>query len=162
LTTGASVWALSLLLGCAPYCSFEDEAIPAKSEVKGGVYMECKEFRKWHIDKALYFHVALEPHLKHSGSIIDRRILFLAEVQVGAAKETTTYPDDEDALCQESQRLATELLPMAMTGHPRQEGEDVMRLTCHAVPKPSEDLLQHSADAQKGGVRLWLFGSNVE
>ena len=124
--------------------------------------MERKEFRKWHIDKALYFHVALEPHLKHSGSIIDRRILFLAEVQVGAAKETTTYPDDEDALCQEAQRLATELLPMAMTGHPSQEGEDVMRLTCHAVPKPSEDLLQHSADAQKGGVRLWLFGSNVE
>jgi hypothetical protein len=35
-------------------------------------------------------------------------------------------------------------------------------LTCHALPKPSEDLLQHSADAQKGGVRLWLFGSNVE
>jgi hypothetical protein len=58
--------------------------------------------------------------------------------------------------------LATELLPMAMTGHPRQEGEDVMRLTCHAVPKPSEDLLQHTADAQKGGVRLWLLGSNVE
>ena len=153
---------LSPLLGCAPYCSFGDEAIPAKSNVKSGVHMERKEFRKWHIDKALYFHVALEPHLKHSGSIIDRRILFLAEVQVGAAKETTTYPDDEDALCQEAQRLATELLPMAMTGHPRQEGEDVMRLTCHAVPKPSEDLLQHSADAQKGGVRLWLFGSNVE
>ena len=124
--------------------------------------MESKEFSKWRIDKALYFHFALEPHLKHSGSIFDRRILFLAEVQVAAAKETTTYPDDEDALCQEAQRLATELLPMAMTGHPRQEGEDVMRLTCHAVPKPSEDLLQHSADAQKGGVRLWLFGSNVE
>ena len=124
--------------------------------------MECKEFSKWHIDKALYFHVALEPHLKHSGYIFDRRILFLAEVQVGTAKETTTYPDDEDALCQEAQRLATELLPMAMTGHPRQEGEDVMRLTCHAVSKPSEDLLQHTADAQKGGVRLWLFGSNVE
>ena len=86
MTIGASVWALSLLLGCAPYCSFEDEAIPAKSEVKGGVYMECKEFRKWHIDKALYFHVALEPHLKHSGSIIDRRILFLAEVQVADPK----------------------------------------------------------------------------
>jgi len=74
-------------------------------------------------------------------------------------KETTTYPDDEDALCQEAQRLATELLPMAMTGHPMQEGEDVMRLTCHAVPKPSEDLLQHSADAQKGGVAsvaVWI------
>jgi hypothetical protein len=100
--------------------------------------------------------------VKHSGSIIDRRILFLAEVQVGAATETTTCPDGEDASCQEAQRLATELLPIAMTGHPWQEGEDVMRLSCHTVPKPSEDLLQHTADAQKGGVRLWLFGSNVE
>jgi hypothetical protein len=142
--------------------SFEDGGIPATSDVKIGANMESKEFSKWHIDKALYFHVALEPHLKHSGSVINRRILFLAEVQVGAAKKTTIYPDDEDAVCQEAQRLATELLPMAMTGHPRQEGEDVMRLTCHAVPKPSEDLLQHTADAQKGGVRLWLFGSNVE
>ena len=114
------------------------------------------------MDKVLYFHVALEPHLKHSGSTIGRRILFLAEVQVAAAKETITNPDDEYTLRQEAQRLAAELLPIAMTGHSRKEGEDVMRLTCHAVPKPSEDLLQHTADAQKGGVRLWLFGSNVE
>jgi hypothetical protein len=90
-----------------------------------------KNSESGNIDKALYFHVALEPHLKHSGSIIDRRILFLAEVQVGAAKERTTYPDDEDALCQEAQRLATELLPMAMTGHPR-----AGRRRCHAIDMP--------------------------
>jgi hypothetical protein len=112
--------------------------------------------------EVLYFHVALGPHLKHSGSIINRRILFLAEVQVGAARKTTTNPDDEDALHQEAQRLAAELLPIAMTGHPRMEGEDVMELTCHEVPKPPADLLQHTADAHKGGVRLWLFGSNVD
>jgi hypothetical protein len=63
--------------------------------------------------------LTLEPHLKHSGSIINRRILFLAEVQVGEARKTTTNPDDENALQQEAQRLAAELLPIAMTGHPR-------------------------------------------
>jgi hypothetical protein len=114
------------------------------------------------MDEVLYFHVALEPHLKHSGSTIDRRILFLAEVHIAAARKTTTNPDDEDALYQEAQRLAADLLPIAMTGHPRKEGEDVMQLTCHEVPKPSEDLLQHAADAHTGGVRLWLFGSNVD
>ena len=114
------------------------------------------------MDEVLYFHVALEPHLKHSGSIIDRRILFLAEVQVGAARKTTTNPGDEDALQQEARRLAAELLPLAMTGQPRKEGEDVMKLSCHEVPKPPEDLLQRTADAHKGGVRLWLFGANVD
>src|ERR1700693_2595997 len=68
------------------------------------------------MDEVLYFHVALEPHLKHSGSIINRRILFLAEVQVDAARKTKTNPDDEDALHQEAQRLAAELLPIATPG----------------------------------------------
>jgi hypothetical protein len=114
------------------------------------------------MDETLYFHVALEPHLRHSGSITGRRILFLAEVPVDAAKKTATNPDDEDELRQEAQRLAAELLPIAMTGHPRSEGEDVMLLTCHAIPKPSEDLLGHKSDAEKDGVRLWLLGSNSE
>jgi hypothetical protein len=114
------------------------------------------------MDEVLYFHVALEPHLKHSGSIIDRKILFLAEVHLCAARKTITNPDDEYALHQEAQRLAAELLPLAMTGHPRKEGEDVMELTCHQVPKPPDHLLQHTADAHKGGVRLWLFGSNED
>jgi hypothetical protein len=124
--------------------------------------MECKDSERRHIGKAHYFRVALGPHLKHSGFLIDRRILFLAEVQVAAEDNPLTNPDDQDMLCQLAERLATELLPIAMTGHPWQEGEDVMRLTCHTVPKPSEDLLQRTADAQKDGVRLWLFGSNVD
>jgi hypothetical protein len=114
------------------------------------------------MDEVLYFHVALEPHLKHSGSKTGRRILFLAEVLLDAAKKTGINPDDEDALRQEAQHLAAALLPFAMTGRPRQEGEDVMRLTCYAVAKPSENLLEYSADAEKDGVRLWLLGSNVE
>jgi hypothetical protein len=58
--------------------------------------------------------------------------------------------------------LAAELLPIAMTGHPREEGEDVMRFSCHAVPGPSEDLLEDTAEAEKDGVRLWLLGAKVE
>ena len=57
---------------------------------------------------------------------------------------------------QEAEHIAAELLPMAMTGHPREEGEDVMRFSCHAVPEPYEGLLEHTADAEKDGVRLWL------
>jgi hypothetical protein len=114
------------------------------------------------MDEMLYFHVALEPHLKHSGSITGRRILFLAEVPVDMAKKSATKSEDEDALRQEAQRLAAELLPIAMTGHPRSKGEDVMRLTCHAIPRPSKDLLGHKSDAEKDGVRLWLLGSNAE
>jgi hypothetical protein len=49
-----------------------------------------------------------------------------------------------------------------MTGHPKGEGEDAMRLSCHAVPRPSEDLLEHTPDAEKEGVRLWLLGAKVE
>jgi hypothetical protein len=115
-----------------------------------------------HVDEVLYFHVALQPHHKHSGSITGGRFLFLAEVPVDAAKKTATNPDDEDALRQEAEHLAAELLPIAMTGHPREEGEDVMRFSCHAVPEPSEDLLEHTADAEKDGVRLWLLGAKVE
>ena len=58
------------------------------------------------MDEMLYFHVALEPHLKHSGSITGRRILFLAEVPVDVAKKSATKSEDEDALRQEAQRLA--------------------------------------------------------
>jgi hypothetical protein len=114
------------------------------------------------VDEVLYFHVSLEPHHRHSGSITGGRILFLAEVPIGAAKKTATNPDDENAVRQEAESLAAELLPLAMTGHPREEGEDVMRFACHAIPPPSEDLLEHRADAEKGGVRLWLLGANIE
>lgn len=62
------------------------------------------------MEEALYFHVALQPHHKHSGSIAGGRILFLAEVPVDAAKKIVTNPEDEDALRQEAERLAAELL----------------------------------------------------
>ena len=113
------------------------------------------------MDELFYFHVALEPHLKHSGSITGGRILFLAEVPVDAAKRTATNTD-EDALRQEAERLAAELLSIAMAGHLREEGEDIMRFSCHAVPEPSEDLLEHPADAEKDGVRIWLLGAKTE
>jgi hypothetical protein len=112
--------------------------------------------------ETLYFHVTLEPHLKHSGFITGRRILFLAEVPVDTAKKKATNPDDDDQLRQVAQSLAAELLPIAMTGHARSEGEDVMRLNFHAIPKPSDDILGHKSDAAKDGVRLWLLGSNTE
>lgn len=114
------------------------------------------------MDEALYLHVTLEPHHKRSGSITGERILFLAEVPVEETKKTATNPDDESELSQEAERLAAELLPIAMSGQPREEGEDVMRFSCHAVPRPSEDLLTRRADAEKNGVRLWLLGTRVE
>jgi hypothetical protein len=123
--------------------------------------MEGKDLRRWHMDEVLFFHVALEPHLKHSGSITGGRILFLAEVPVDAAKKTATNPEDENALRQAAERLAAELLPIAMTGHPKEAGEDIMRFSCHSVPRPSEDLLEHAPDAEKSGVRLWLLGAKV-
>ena len=127
------------------------------------------------MDELFYFHVALEPHLKHSGSITGGRILFLAEVPVDAANRTATNTD-EDALRQEAERLVAgrpqtrfdmpamfaELLSIAMAGHLRAEGEDIMRFSCHAVPEPSEDLLEHTADAEKDGVRIWMLGAKTE
>jgi hypothetical protein len=114
------------------------------------------------MDEVLYFHVTLEPHHKHSGSITGGRIIFLAAVPVEAAKKAASNPDDEDACRKEAEHLAAELLPIAMTGRPREGGEDVMRFSCHAVPRPFEDLLEHTADAEKDGVRLWLLGTNAE
>jgi hypothetical protein len=114
------------------------------------------------VDESLYFHIVLQPHHKHSGSITSGRILFLAEVPIDAAKKAATNPENEEVLRQEAKRLAEELLPIAMTGHPRTEGEDVMQFSCHSVPQPSADLLEHTADAEKDGVRLWLLGAKGE
>ena len=114
------------------------------------------------MDEALYFHVTLEPHHKHSGLVAGGKILFLAEVPFAEAKKRAADPEDAVALSREGERLAAELLPLAMTGHSREEGEDVMRLSCRAVPRPSEDLLGHKADAEKNGVRLWLMGTKTE
>jgi hypothetical protein len=114
------------------------------------------------VDEALYFHVSLEPHHKHSGSIAGGKILFLAEIPLDTAKKTATDPEDAVAISREAERLAAELLPLAMTGQPRQEGEDVMRFSCHAIPQPSENTLDRGPDAEKNGVRLWLLGVKTE
>jgi hypothetical protein len=123
--------------------------------------MKGKGLRRWHTGDVLYFHVALEPHHKHSGSITGEKILFLAQVPVDAAKKTATNPDDRDAVRQEAERLTAALLPIAMTGHRTSEGEDPMRFSCYSISRPSEDILEHSADAEKDGVRLWLLGAKI-
>lgn len=112
--------------------------------------------------EAYYLQVTLEPHHKHSGSRTGRRILFLAEVPIDAAKKSAPNPDDEASLYQEAERLAGELAPIAMTGHSRQTGEDVMRVSYHAIPRPRNDIVERIADAERDGVRLWLLGANVE
>ena len=112
--------------------------------------------------EAFYLNVSLEPHRKDSGSTTGKRILFLAEVPIEAAKQSATDPDDPTALFREAERLAERLTPLAMTGHPRQEGEDTLRASFQAIPQPPEDILERTADAVKGAVRLWLLGTNVD
>ena len=112
--------------------------------------------------EAFYLRVTLEPHHKHSGSTTGGTILFLAEVPMALEKHSTSNPDEEAGLLREAERLAEWLTPIAMTGRPRQEGEDVMRASFHAIPEPPEDILECSADAEKDGVRVWLLGTNVE
>jgi hypothetical protein len=111
---------------------------------------------------AFYFHVTLEPHKKRSGSKTGRRILFLVEVPIVAAKKSATDPQDESALGQEAVRLSRELAPLAMTGELRHGGEDLMEISSRAITEPSNDLLERTADAEKNGVRVWLLGANVE
>ena len=112
--------------------------------------------------ETFYLRVTLEPHRKNSGPTTGGTILFLAEVPMDVAKHSSSNPDDEAALLREAQRLAERLTPLAMTGHPRQEGEDVMRASFHAIPQPPEDFLERSADVEEEGVRLWSLGTNVE
>ena len=75
----------------------------AQSDVESSARMEWKESRGWQVKETLYFHVTLEPHLKHSGVRTGGRILFLAEIPVDAAKKKATNPDDDDQLCQVAQ-----------------------------------------------------------
>ena len=65
-------------------------------------------------------------------------------------------------LAQEAERLSRELAPMAMTGRRRQEGEDLMEISSCSIVKPPKDLLEHTADAEKNGVRVWILGANRE
>ena len=112
--------------------------------------------------ETFYLRVILEPHRKHSGSTTGGTILLLAEVPMDVAKHSSSDPDDEVGLLREAERLAERLTPLAMPGHPRQEGEDVMRASFHVIPQPPEDVLERLADAERDGVRVWLLETNVE
>jgi hypothetical protein len=112
--------------------------------------------------EALYFHVTLEPHHKHSGSKTGRKILVLVEVPLASAKKKAADPEDEDSLSQEARRMAEELAPLAMTGVPVGKGEDVMAISCHSLTQPSREILQRVPDAERDGVRVWLLGANAQ
>jgi hypothetical protein len=110
----------------------------------------------------LYFEVTLEPHLKHSGLVTGRRIIFLAEVLVSAAKGASAEPDDDQKVYETAQKLAADLTCMAMTGEHRQPGKDEMRVSIHSMSRMSNDLTERHPDAEKDGVRLWLVGAYPE
>jgi hypothetical protein len=112
--------------------------------------------------QTLYLHITLEPHHKHSGRRTGRRIRFLAEVQVSVAKKTARSPDDEQSTFEEAERLASNLLSMAMPGQSHQPGEDEMQVSFHSIPRMSDDLTDRRADAERDGVRVWLLGADVE
>ena len=109
---------------------------------------------------AIYFRITLEPHFKHSGKRTGRRISFLAEVPLDAAKAAAQSPD-EQLLFEEAKRLAAALTSLAMTGQGHQPGEDEMQISFH-LPVMTRDLIARQADAEKDGVRLWLIGANLE
>jgi hypothetical protein len=110
------------------------------------------------MSQALYFRITLEPHHKHSGSRTGRKISFLAEVPMNAAKS----PDDDPSLHKQAERLAADLTSMAMTGRPHQPGEDEMQVSVRSIPGMARDLTDRKADAEKDGVRVWLLGADQE
>ena len=112
--------------------------------------------------QTFYFHITLEPHHRHSGARTGRKISFLGEVPVATAKKTAKSPDDEQSVYEEAERLAANLTSMAMTGRKLQPGEDEMRVSFHAVPAISKEMINRRPDAEKEGVRLWLLGADVE
>lgn len=112
--------------------------------------------------EALYFQIALEPHLKHSGLATGRKILFLAEVSVTTAKEASEIPEDDGKVYETAERLAANLTCMAMTGVGSQPGEDEMQVSFQSISGMSADLRQRRPDAEKDGVRIWLLGAPPE
>jgi hypothetical protein len=109
-----------------------------------------------------YFQITLEPHLKHSGLVTGRRIIFLAEVLVSTAKGVSEAPDDDQKVYETAQKLAADLTCLAMTGEYRQPGEDEMRVSIHSTSRMSDALTERHPDAEKDGVRLWLIGAHPE
>jgi hypothetical protein len=114
------------------------------------------------VPQTFYFHITLEPHHKHSGARTGRKINFVAEVPAAAAQKTARSPNDQQSVFEEAERLAANLTSMAMTGQPHQPGEDEMRISFHAIPNMSEEMIGRQADAEKDGVRLWLLGANAD
>jgi hypothetical protein len=112
------------------------------------------------MSEAIYFHVTLEPHLKHSGKLTGRRISFLAEIPLDAAKAATQSSDNEHLLFEEAKRLVAALTSIAMTGQRRQPGEDEMQISFRSIPVMARDLTTRQADAEKDGVRVWMLGAN--
>jgi hypothetical protein len=114
------------------------------------------------MSEAIYFHFTLEPHYKHSGKRTGRRISFLAEVPLDAARAVAQSSDDEQLFLEEAKRLAAALTSIAMSGQRRQPGEDEMQISFQSIPVTARDLTTRQADAEKDGVRVWLLGADVE
>jgi hypothetical protein len=55
-----------------------------------------------------------------------------------------------------------DLTSAAMTGQSHQPGEDEMRVSFHAIPNMSKEMIERRPDAEKDGVRLWLLGANAD
>ena len=92
------------------------------------------------MSEAVYFHITLEPHHKHSGKRTGRRISFLAEEPLdAAAKAAAQSSDDEQLLFEEAKRLAAALTSIAMTGQRRQPGEDDMQISFHSIRVMARD-----------------------
>jgi hypothetical protein len=109
--------------------------------------------------QVLHFRITLEPHLRRSGLVTGRKILFLAEVPVSTAKMTSEAPDDDGAVHDAARRLAANLTCIAMTGQPHQPGEDDMRVSFESTSMPPNNISDRSPDAEKDGVRVWLLGA---
>jgi hypothetical protein len=112
--------------------------------------------------QVLYLQVTLEPQFKRSGLATGRKILFLAEVPVSAAKVASEAPGDDQAVYDEAKRLAANLTCMAMTGEPHQPGEDEMRVSFEETSRIPNDISERHPDAEKDGVRVWLLGAYPE
>ena len=114
------------------------------------------------MSEAIYFQLILEPHYKYSGKRTGRRISFLAEVPLEAARAVAKIPDDEQLLLEEAKSMAAALTSIAMTGRRHQPGEDEMQISFHSIPVMTRNLTARQADAEKDGVRVWLLGANVD
>jgi hypothetical protein len=109
--------------------------------------------------ECFYFQVTLEPHLRHSGAKTGRKIFFLVEVPRALARAAGGELDNELALRESAQRLASELAPVAMRGAPCTPGEDAMAVSCRLY-HPTPDLLERVPDAVLNGARAWLIGTD--